>query len=63
MTLLEDDPEAVNLGNTEGRTCLHIAAMTNNKDLCKVLIDHGADVNAIMKNKVSRAGNIGLLVC
>ncbi|RUS86553.1 hypothetical protein EGW08_005692, partial [Elysia chlorotica] len=41
----------VDAGNKEGRTCLHVASLTNNVWLCKLLIERGANVNAIMKNK------------
>ncbi|XP_074662462.1 uncharacterized protein LOC141915005 isoform X2 [Tubulanus polymorphus] len=38
-------------GNTDGRTCLHVAAMTNHLELIKLLLDNGANINAIMKSK------------
>ena len=46
------DPDAKNLGNYDNRTALHIAALTNNLQLCKILKDAGADINARMKFKV-----------
>ncbi|PVD26794.1 hypothetical protein C0Q70_14472 [Pomacea canaliculata] len=52
--LLEASPagtDTVDAANKEGRTCLHIAALTNNLRLAKVLLDRGADVNAVMKTK------------
>ncbi|RWS24596.1 hypothetical protein B4U80_11615 [Leptotrombidium deliense] len=48
---LNQQPEAVNITNTFGRTPLHLAAIQNNVEMCKILIDSGADVNAVMKTK------------
>ncbi|XP_071164984.1 uncharacterized protein [Mytilus edulis] len=47
----KNSPEAVNIANDAGRTCLHIAAIVNNLQLCKLLLDSDADKNALMKNK------------
>lgn len=49
--LLEQMPTAANASNTFGKTPLHVACTTNNVEMCKVLIDSGADVNAVMKSK------------
>lgn len=49
----KNSPEAVNIANDAGRTCLHIAAIVNNLQLCKLLLDSDADKNALMKNKVT----------
>jgi ankyrin repeat protein len=46
------DKKAIDTPNRDGRTCLHIAALTNNLWLAKFLLDHDADVNAVMRNKV-----------
>ncbi|GFS15313.1 ankyrin repeat domain-containing protein, partial [Elysia marginata] len=46
-----DKTSVVDAGNKDGRTCLHVASLTNNVWLCKVLIERRANVNAIMKNK------------
>ncbi|XP_059087785.1 ankyrin repeat domain-containing protein 50-like isoform X2 [Tigriopus californicus] len=40
----------VDSSNIEGRTGLHIAAMNNNVEMCKILMDHNASVNPIMRN-------------
>ncbi|KAL8620271.1 hypothetical protein ACOMHN_064561 [Nucella lapillus] len=45
---------AIDTPNKDGRTCLHIAALTNDLWLAKFLLDHHADVNAVMRNKVSQ---------
>ena len=47
-----DEEGAINTANKDGRTCLHIAALTNNLWLAKFLLDRHADVNAVMRNKV-----------
>ncbi len=47
-----DDPNYVNITNHDGRTCLHIAALTDNLELCKILVHRGADYKALMKGKV-----------
>ncbi|KAK0050334.1 E3 ubiquitin-protein ligase Topors [Biomphalaria pfeifferi] len=59
LYLLEHSPdhpetghqEAIDTANGDGRTCLHIAALTNNLWLCKTLLAKNAHVNAVMTNK------------
>ncbi|XP_059145882.1 ankycorbin-like [Physella acuta] len=51
LSLAKDKVKAVNGGNNEGRTCMHIAALTNNIWLARVLLEHGANVNSVMVNK------------
>ncbi|XP_035220264.1 inversin-B-like isoform X2 [Stegodyphus dumicola] len=48
--LLQQHKGSVNVSNANGRTPLHIAAITNNVDMCKVLMDYGAFINPIMRN-------------
>ncbi|CAG0880106.1 unnamed protein product [Cyprideis torosa] len=48
--LLAQRPEAVNAPNSDGRCPLHIAAINNNVEMCKVLLDMKAHVNPIMRN-------------
>ncbi|XP_023216625.1 inversin-B-like isoform X2 [Centruroides sculpturatus] len=48
--LLESQPHAVNISNSNGRTSLHAAAISNNIEMCKVLMDWGAFINPIMRN-------------
>ncbi|XP_052107145.1 ankyrin repeat domain-containing protein 11-like isoform X4 [Mytilus californianus] len=52
----KNSPDAVNIANDAGRTCLHIAAIVNNLQLCKLLLDSEADKNALMKNKTNKDG-------
>lgn len=48
--LLEQKPNHINTTSNDGRTLLHIAAGNDNTDMCKMLIDLGADVNSIYRN-------------
>lgn len=43
-------PSAVNTANSKGKTPLHIAAVNNNLEMCKVLIDCDAEINPVMKS-------------
>ncbi|KAK3597127.1 hypothetical protein CHS0354_038046 [Potamilus streckersoni] len=43
--------DAVNVKNHAGRTCLHIAAITNNLPLCKTLLNQDVEKNPIMRHK------------
>lgn len=36
LWLLEQNPEAVNIGNNDGRSPLHVASMYNNSEMIKV---------------------------
>ncbi|XP_064622063.1 serine/threonine-protein phosphatase 6 regulatory ankyrin repeat subunit A-like isoform X2 [Lineus longissimus] len=46
-----DEGQHLSKGNQDGRTCLHLACMTNNLELCKLLLDNNANINAVMKSK------------
>ncbi|XP_068232631.1 uncharacterized protein [Palaemon carinicauda] len=50
MWLLSMRPETVNAPNLDGRCPLHIAAINNNVEMCKILMDQQAAVNPIMRN-------------
>ena len=43
-------PNYVNVPNNDGRCIIHIAALNNDIEMCKMLIDHSAFVNPIMRN-------------
>ncbi|KAG4080011.1 hypothetical protein HA402_006323 [Bradysia odoriphaga] len=47
--LLEQKPRQVNITSNDGRTILHIAAGNDYTDMCKMLLDFGADVNSIYR--------------
>jgi ankyrin repeat protein len=51
--ILESNPTIVNAENNEGLTLLGFAAHYGNKDVVQVLLEHGADVNAVSHSKVT----------
>ncbi|XP_069186277.1 uncharacterized protein [Procambarus clarkii] len=50
LWLLSMKPDTVNAPNLDGRCPLHIAAINNNIEMCKILMDKQAAVNPIMRN-------------
>lgn len=48
--LLKQKASHINSSSNDGRTILHIAAGNDNIDMCKMLIEMGADVNAVYRN-------------
>lgn len=48
--LLQQKPSHINSSSNDGRTILHIAAGNDNIDMVKMLIESGADVNAVYRN-------------
>ncbi|KAH8382604.1 hypothetical protein KR009_004375, partial [Drosophila setifemur] len=48
--LLNQRPKQVNTTSNDGRSLLHIAAANDYTDMCKLLLDNGADVNAVYRN-------------
>lgn len=42
----------ISQANTDGQMAVHYAAMKGNLECLKVLIEAGADVNAVMKNSL-----------
>lgn len=48
--LLEQRPKQVNTTSNDGRSLLHIAAGNDYADMCKMLLDYGADINSIYRN-------------
>ena len=48
--LLSLKPNHINVANNDGRCIIHIAALNNDIEMCKMLIDHAAFVNPIMRN-------------
>ncbi|XP_076305815.1 uncharacterized protein LOC143222756 [Tachypleus tridentatus] len=49
LWLLSLNPDAVNAQNLNGRTALHIAALTDNVEMCKILLDSRANINAVLR--------------
>ncbi|XP_050438356.1 uncharacterized protein LOC126844301 isoform X2 [Adelges cooleyi] len=52
--LLSLRPEVADYYDDDGKRCLHIAALNNNTEMCKIILDNGASVNAVMKIKGER---------
>lgn len=48
--LLEQRPKNINTTSNDGRTLLHIASSNAYADMCKMLLDFGADVNSVYRN-------------
>lgn len=48
--LLQQKQNHINSSSNDGRTILHIAAGNDKIDMCKMLIETGADVNAVYRN-------------
>lgn len=48
--LLQQKPNHINSSSNDGRTILHIAAGSDKIDMCKMLIEMAADVNAVYRN-------------
>uniref|UniRef100_A0AAR5QFV8 Uncharacterized protein n=1 Tax=Dendroctonus ponderosae TaxID=77166 RepID=A0AAR5QFV8_DENPD len=47
--LLNMRPSQVNAKNNDGRTPLHLAALNDNADMCKILLDSGAAINPVLR--------------
>ncbi|XP_028982291.1 ankycorbin isoform X2 [Diachasma alloeum] len=47
--LAKKKPSTLDVATHDGRTPLHVAALHGYLDICKVLLDHGARINAIFK--------------
>ncbi|UVI32825.1 ankyrin repeat domain-containing protein [Paenibacillus spongiae] len=52
-TILDAHPQLSNMENDEGLTPLGYAAHHGNKDAVQILLDHGADVNAVSHSKIA----------
>ncbi|XP_021945182.2 ankycorbin isoform X3 [Folsomia candida] len=50
MWLLSLRNESVNTPNNDGKCPIHLAAISNNVEMVKILIDHRADVNLLMRS-------------
>lgn len=43
--------DALTIRNYEGLTCLHIAVLNSNPKIVRLLLEHGADINAKVSNQ------------
>lgn len=48
--LLAQKPNHINSSSNDGRTVLHIAASNDCIDMCRMLIEKGAEINAVYRN-------------
>lgn len=48
--LLAQKPNHINSSSNDGRTVLHIAASNDSIDMCRMLIEKGAEINAVYRN-------------
>ncbi|PRW59026.1 Serine threonine- kinase CTR1 [Chlorella sorokiniana] len=58
--LLNNDPDALNVADSEGRTALHLAAARGDCERLEVLIDAGADLN-LKNSRGETAGEVAQL--
>ncbi|WP_051359856.1 ankyrin repeat domain-containing protein [Adhaeribacter aquaticus] len=49
-SLLDNEPDIVNTKDNKGYTLLHLAAQEGNGDLIKLLLERGADINALTED-------------
>jgi len=52
LSVCRDQDAVVNLSTVNGRSCLHVAALTNNVQLLRYLLDLNANCNLTMRFKV-----------
>ena len=49
-SIIENDPEMVNIKDKEMNTPLHLASQTGKGEIAEFLLEKGADVNSVGKN-------------
>jgi len=52
-TILARDPGAINQRSNDGWTALHLAGFMGHADVARVLLDHGADIEAVSQNSIA----------
>ncbi len=51
--ILQRDPAAVHARSTDGWTPLHLAAFMGHPEVARILLDHGADIEAVATNGIA----------
>jgi uncharacterized protein len=57
--LLDDDPDAANAKSPDGFTALHLAIFGGSEDAVRLLLDRGADPNALATSEIARVRPLG----
>ena len=61
-TILAEDPEQASTRSEDGFTALHLAAFAEQEEAARVVIEHGADVNAVSTGPIARVPPLGTAV-
>jgi uncharacterized protein len=57
--LLDEDPDAANAKSPDGFTALHLAIFGGSEDAVRLLLDRGADPNALATSEIARVRPLG----
>ena len=57
--LLEEDSAAANARSPDGFSALHLAIFGGSEDAVRLLVEHGADVNALATSEIARVRPLG----
>src|ERR1051325_3662904 len=57
--LLDEDPSAANEWSPDGFTALHLAIFGGSEDAIRLLLDRGADPNALATGEIARVRPLG----
>ncbi len=57
--LLDDDPEAANSWSPDGFTALHLAIFGGSEEAVRLLLECGADPNALATSEIARVRPLG----
>jgi ankyrin repeat protein len=57
--LLDDDPAAANAWSPDGFSALHLAIFGGSEDAVRLLVDRGADVDALATSQIARVRPLG----
>jgi ankyrin repeat protein len=57
--LLDEDPANANAWSPDGFTALHLAIFGGSADAVRLLVEHGADVDALATSEIARVRPLG----